>query len=85
VSVLGGMSAWLGQLDDLVLATVAELLAARAAPTEGWCRSFLRPTGPTRSDNVRRLLAVGCRVLVVTAVNQPRQGIDVVRAGASGH
>lgn len=87
--LLEGMSAWFAQLDDLVLVTavptVDELLAASAEPTDVVVLDLVLADRSDPVDNVHRLLAAGYRVLVVTVVNQPRQGINVMRAGASGY
>ncbi|MFI8823360.1 response regulator [Streptomyces sp. NPDC053431] len=98
--LLDGMRAWLGGVPELRLvataATVDELLTSRTdaevgtgegeyeAPDVVLLDLVLRD-GSAPADNIRRLLATGSRVLVISTVPDRHRIIESVRAGADGY
>lgn len=86
--MLGGLAAWLGPVEhiDLVatLATVAEL-EALAAPAQVVLLDLNLRDGSLPADNVRRVLATGATVLVVSTIPNPDQVLATIEAGAAGY
>lgn len=87
--LLDGMAAWLGSAAGLELvctaATVDQLLAAEREPADVVVLDLLLADSSEPVDNVRKLVATGRPVLVVSVVPHVTHGIDVMRAGASGY
>ncbi|MEV5969447.1 response regulator transcription factor [Streptomyces sp. NPDC051921] len=98
--LLDGMRAWLGGVPELDLvataATVDELLGPRPggrlphgdgghqAPDVVLLDLVLRD-GSAPADNIRRLLAGGSRVLMISTVPDRHRILDSLRAGADGY
>ncbi|THA24031.1 response regulator transcription factor [Streptomyces sp. RKND-216] len=90
--LLDGMRSWLAGVPGLRLvataATVAELLGAqgpvRPAPDVVLLDLMLRDDSDP-SDNIRRLVGAGSRVLVISTVPDGRRIVESVRAGADGY
>ncbi|MEO3928210.1 response regulator [Micromonosporaceae bacterium B7E4] len=87
--LLDGMAAWLGSVPDLRLlctaATVDQLLDTEPGRADVVVLDLLLADGSAPVDNVRRLVATGRPVLVVSVVPHVVHGVDVIRAGASGY
>ncbi|MFF8602392.1 response regulator [Streptomyces sp. NPDC015232] len=91
--LLDGMRSWLGGVPGIeVVATVSTvdgLLARQAAsgsaPPDIVLLDLLLRDGSTPTDNIRRLLATGTRVLVISTVPDRTRIIESVRAGADGY
>jgi DNA-binding NarL/FixJ family response regulator len=87
--LLDGMAAWLGTVPDLRLhctaATVDQLVDTEPGPADLVVLDLLLADGSAPVDNVRRIVATGRPVLVVSVVPHVVHGVDVVRAGASGY
>jgi two-component system nitrate/nitrite response regulator NarL len=87
--LLDGLAAWFSSIQDVVLRTrartVDELLATGTPSADVTVLDLLLADGSDPVHNVRRLVDTGSRVLVVSVVPHGEQGIDVVRAGASGY
>jgi two-component system, NarL family, nitrate/nitrite response regulator NarL len=85
--LLDGMTAWFSSVEDLELracvSTVDELVLAE--PADVVVLDLLLADRSDPVHNVTRVLDTGSRVLVVSVVPESAQGIDVVRAGASGY
>ncbi|MET8506655.1 response regulator transcription factor [Streptomyces sp. NPDC004787] len=91
--LLDGMRSWLGGAPGIeVVATVSTvdgLLARQAASGAALpdivLLDLLLRDGSTPTDNIRRLLATGTRVLVISTVPDRTRIIESVRAGADGY
>lgn len=87
--LLDGMAAWFGTVSDLRLLAVArtidELLDSGEPVADVVVLDLLLADRSDPVHNVRRLVAAGCRVLVVSVAPQLEHGVEVVRAGASGY
>lgn len=87
--LLDGVASWLGAEPDLQLvgaaSTVDELLRAESEPADVVVLDLLLADRSEPTDNVRRLVEAGRKVLVVSVVPQATHGVDVVRAGACGY
>ncbi|MFC9271925.1 response regulator [Streptomyces zhihengii] len=95
--LLDGMRAWLAPVPGLALvataATVGDLLHGGEEPPDGPVPApadvvlldLLLRDGSAPADNIRRLLATGSRVLVISTVPDRARIIDAVRAGADGY
>ncbi len=87
--LLDGMRAWLGTVPQLRLtataATVDELLAAYGPPADVVLLDLLLRDGSAVGDNIRRLLAAGSRVLVISTAPEQSRVVESLRAGADGY
>lgn len=87
--LLDGMAAWFSAIEDVVLRTrsrtVDELLETGEPAADVVVLDLLLADGSDPVRNVGRLVDTGSRVLVVSVVPHGEQGIEVVRAGASGY
>ncbi|MGY3202483.1 response regulator [Streptomyces sp. TE5632] len=99
--LLDGMRAWLGGVPELRLvateATVGALIGAPdaerpTAPTESGyvppdvvLLDLMLRDGSAPTDNIRRLLRAGSRVLVISTVPDRSRIVESVRAGADGY
>ncbi|MBM9617962.1 response regulator [Streptomyces zhihengii] len=95
--LLDGMRAWLAPVPGLALvataATVGDLLHGGEespdgpvpAPADVVLLDLLLRDGSAPAENIRRLLATGSRVLVISTVPDRARIIDAVRAGADGY
>ncbi|MFI9000685.1 response regulator transcription factor [Streptomyces sp. NPDC053541] len=91
--LLDGMRSWLSGAPGIeVVATVstvdgllARQAASGAAPPDIVLLDLLLRDGSTPTDNIRRLLATGTRVLVISTVPDRTRIIESVRAGADGY
>lgn len=92
--LLDGMRSWLGGVPGLrvvaTAATVGELLATApgpdpAPPSDIVLLDLLLRDGSTPTDNIRRLVATGTRVLMISTVPDRTRIIESVRAGADGY
>ncbi|WP_370416202.1 response regulator [Streptomyces fradiae] len=92
--LLDGMRSWLGGVPGLrvvaTAATVGELLAGAPGPDAGppadiVLLDLLLRDGSTPTDNIRRLVATGTRVLMISTVPDRTRIIESVRAGADGY
>jgi two-component system nitrate/nitrite response regulator NarL len=90
--LLEGMAAWLRQVPDLRVLrtgrTVSEFLDAGPCASEGLQVVLLDLNLRDQSvpaDNVARLCAHGCRVLMVSAIAEPEHVLATIEAGAAGY
>ncbi|MCX2180738.1 response regulator transcription factor [Streptomyces sp. SKN60] len=92
--LLDGMRSWLGGVPGLrvvaTAATVGELLAGTPGseagpPSDIVLLDLLLRDGSTPTDNIRRLVATGTRVLMISTVPDRTRIIESVRAGADGY
>ncbi|MFD5326028.1 response regulator [Streptomyces sp. NPDC127092] len=92
--LLDGMRSWLGRVPELRLvataATVGELLATvtpadAPAPPDIVLLDLMLRDDSAPADNIRRLLAAGSRVLVISTVPDRTRVIESLRAGADGY
>jgi len=90
--LLEGMAAWLRQVPDLRVLrtgrTVSEFLDAGPCASEGLQVVLLDLNLRDQSvpaDNVARLCARGCRVLMVSAIAEPEHVLATIEAGAAGY
>ncbi len=87
--LLDGIRAWLTTVADVTLRrtarTVDELLDGEAPADDVVILDLLLADHSDPVDNVRRLVAAGSRVLVISVVASAEQGRRVVRAGAAGY
>ncbi|MFE2129990.1 response regulator [Streptomyces amritsarensis] len=96
-----GLRAWLGDVPDLRLvataATVGELLAdpspyrpdgphgTAPPPADVVLLDLVLRDGSDPSDNIRRVLRTGSRVLMISTVPDRSRIIEAIRAGADGY
>ncbi len=87
--LLDGIRAWLATVADVTLRrtarTVDELLDGDVRADDVVILDLLLADHSDPVDNVRRLVAAGSRVLVISVVASAEQGRRVVRAGAAGY
>ncbi|MER7209712.1 response regulator transcription factor [Streptosporangium sp. NPDC000239] len=87
--LLDGLTAWFSGVPDIRLAgtarTVTELLSRGHAPADVVILDLLLADRSDPIGNVRRIVATGSRVLVVSVITSPSMGSQVVRAGAGGY
>ncbi|MEV0583991.1 response regulator [Nonomuraea sp. NPDC050310] len=87
--LIEGLAAWLAGVPDVRLAgcaaTVAELLATERAPADVVLLDLLLADRSDPVDNVRTLVRLHRRVLVVSAVTSGDMARRMVEAGASGY
>jgi two-component system nitrate/nitrite response regulator NarL len=87
--LLDGLAAWLAAAPDLRLVTavptVDELLQTTRERAEVAVLDLVLADGSDPVRNVRRLVAAGYRVLVVSVVRHSRPAVEVLRAGALGY
>ncbi|MFJ7068687.1 response regulator [Streptomyces sp. NPDC101115] len=98
--LLDGMRSWLGRVPELRLVatagTVGELLAAvgpggppagpgGGGPPDIVLLDLLLRDDSAPADNIRRLLAAGSRVLMISTVPDRTRIIESLRAGADGY
>jgi DNA-binding NarL/FixJ family response regulator len=90
--LLDGMAAWLRQVPDMLVLrtarTVSDFLDAGPWTSEGLQVVLLDLNLRDQSvpaENVARLCAGGCRVLMVSAIAEPEHVLATIEAGAAGY
>jgi two-component system, NarL family, nitrate/nitrite response regulator NarL len=90
--LLDGMAAWLRQVPDMLVLrtarTVSDFLDAGPWTSEGLQVVLLDLNLRDQSvpaENVARLCARGCRVLMVSAIAEPEHVLATIEAGAAGY
>lgn len=87
--LIDGLAAWLARVPDIRLtgraATVAELLATEPSPADVVLLDVLLADGSDPVENVRTLVRVGRRVLVVSVVTTGDMARRMIDAGAGGY
>jgi DNA-binding NarL/FixJ family response regulator len=87
--LLDGLANWIATAPDLRLtataANVDELLSAAPVPIDVVLLDLVLQDHSAPEDNVRRLVALGCRVLVVSVWSELDQVVATFAAGSSGY
>ncbi|MCX3061367.1 response regulator [Streptomyces beihaiensis] len=87
--LLDGLGSWFGGVSSLRLtasvATVDELLAVMPEPVDVVLLDLVLKDGSRPVDNIGRLRAAGCRVLVISSVPDRSRILSAVSAGAGGY
>ncbi|SCG73689.1 response regulator [Micromonospora coxensis] len=87
--LLDGLANWVAGVPDLRLvgtgATVGELLRQVVVPVDVVLLDLVLRDRSDAAENVRRLTALGCRVLVLSVWAQPDQVVATFAAGAGGY
>lgn len=87
--LLEGLDAWLSRVSDLrlvcVASTVDQLLREPVEPADVVLLDLILRDGSDAAQNVRRLVASGRRVLVLSVWARPDQVVATFAAGCSGY
>ncbi|MBG6135527.1 response regulator transcription factor [Longispora fulva] len=83
--LLEGLRSWLADVPGLRLVATVGTVAELTAPADVVLLDLRLRDGTLPADNIRRLVADGNRVLVISTVPDRDQVIAAIRAGAGGY